>query len=391
MFLTSLLAVTLAAPPPQEGAEAASEPPVRTTSSGLAYQVLKEGDGGERPKMGDTVTVHYTGTLEDGTKFDSSYDYPGGQPAQFKIGQVIPGWNEGLALMSRGAKFRFTIPSDLAYGPRGAPPKIPPNATLLFDVELLDFTPGPKLPEFVAGTPENQSKTESGIVYEVLEAGDGEPPAADVTCEMNYAFWTEDGRLLDCTQQREQTVKASCEQMTLPFLKEAPQLMKPGSRVRFEVPSELAFGDRAMPGLPAGSTTVWEIELLRVIEPLPIPEFVPVDGMTLQATDSGLRYEMLRDGEGASPKMGQEVSVHYAGWLTDGTLFDSSYGRGETASFRLGQVIPGWNEGLQLMKPGALYRFVIPSDLAYGKRGSPPKIGPDQTLIFLVELQPTAK
>ena len=84
--------------------------------------------------------------------------------------------------------------------------------------------------------------------------------------------------------------------------------------------------------------------------------------------------------------MGQMVSVHYAGWLTDGTPFDNSFQRGSPSDFRLGQVIQGWNEGLQLMKPGAIYRLVIPADLGYGKRGSPPTIPGGATLVFHVEL-----
>ena len=84
--------------------------------------------------------------------------------------------------------------------------------------------------------------------------------------------------------------------------------------------------------------------------------------------------------------MGGRVMVHYAGWLTDGTLFDSSYGRGEEMEVQLGRVIRGWNEGLQLMKPGSTYRFVIPPELAYGAQAAGPKIGPNSTLVFLIKL-----
>ncbi|NQD35637.1 FKBP-type peptidyl-prolyl cis-trans isomerase [Permianibacter sp. IMCC34836] len=107
------------------------------TESGLLYKVVTEGDGKTKPTKADTVVVHYTGTLVDGKKFDSSVDR--GQPAEFGVGQVIPGWTEALQLMSKGAKYQLVIPSNLAYGEAGAGQTIPPNAVLLFDVELLDI------------------------------------------------------------------------------------------------------------------------------------------------------------------------------------------------------------------------------------------------------------
>ncbi|MDY0297183.1 MAG: FKBP-type peptidyl-prolyl cis-trans isomerase [Acidobacteriota bacterium] len=103
-------------------------------------------------------------------------------------------------------------------------------------------------------------------------------------------------------------------------------------------------------------------------------------------TASGLQYAVIKPGDGASPKPSDRVTVHYHGTLVDGTVFDSSVQRGEPVTFRLDQLIPGWVEGIQLMKVGAKYRFVIPPELAYGKRGSPPRIGPDATLVFEVEL-----
>jgi peptidylprolyl isomerase len=107
-----------------------------TTPSGLKYVELKEGTGAT-PQTGQTVEVHYVGTLENGTKFDSSRDR--GQPFSFKIGvgQVIKGWDEGLSTMKVGGRRQLIIPSELGYGARGAGGVIPPNATLLFDVELL--------------------------------------------------------------------------------------------------------------------------------------------------------------------------------------------------------------------------------------------------------------
>ena len=117
-------------------ADLMSQENIVTTPSGLQYVDIVEGTGAT-PEAGQTVTVHYTGTLEDGTKFDSSRDR--GQPFQFKIGrsQVIKGWDEGLSTMKVGGQRKLIIPSELGYGARGAGGVIPPNATLVFDVELL--------------------------------------------------------------------------------------------------------------------------------------------------------------------------------------------------------------------------------------------------------------
>ncbi|MEO0447063.1 MAG: FKBP-type peptidyl-prolyl cis-trans isomerase [Verrucomicrobiota bacterium] len=107
-----------------------------TTASGLQWEVLKPGTG-NRPHRANVVVVHYHGTLMDGTVFDSSMER--GEPATFGLNQVIAGWREGLQLMKEGAKFRFIIPPHLAYGSRGQPPSIGPNATLAFDVELIEI------------------------------------------------------------------------------------------------------------------------------------------------------------------------------------------------------------------------------------------------------------
>ena len=112
---------------------------VKTTASGLQYKVIKDGTG-KTPKATDTVKTHYRGTLINGTEFDSSYKR--GEPAEFPVGGVIKGWTEALLLMKEGAKWQLFIPSDLAYGERGAGKDIGPNSTLIFDIELLSVTAG---------------------------------------------------------------------------------------------------------------------------------------------------------------------------------------------------------------------------------------------------------
>jgi FKBP-type peptidyl-prolyl cis-trans isomerase len=105
-----------------------------TTASGLKYQDLRVGDGAS-PKLGQTVTVHYIGRFENGTEFNNSHTL--GKPIDFKLGKVIEGWNEGLQTMKVGGKRKLWIPSNLAYGPAGKPPSIPPNSNLEFEIELL--------------------------------------------------------------------------------------------------------------------------------------------------------------------------------------------------------------------------------------------------------------
>lgn len=119
-------------------ADNAKKTGVRTTDSGLQYEVISEGSG-ERPAATDTVKVEYTGTFLDGSVFDSSAQH--GEPAVFPLDQVIAGWTEGIQLMPVGSKFKFYIPSALAYGASGAGGVIPPNSTLIFEVELLSIEP----------------------------------------------------------------------------------------------------------------------------------------------------------------------------------------------------------------------------------------------------------
>lgn len=356
----------------------------RKTESGLRYKVLKEGEG-QAPGMGDLVTVHYTGWLVTGKEFDSSRTR--GEPAEFILGQVIPGWNEGVQLMKTGARYKFHIPWKLAYGAAGRPPRIPPQADLVFDVELLAVK---ELPKHRALDPEKAQKTESGIEYEIVKAGEGENPGADDIVELDYFVWNGDGDLI-ISSNVGPPLAGKCGDLRLTrlnetFLKEAAALLREGGEARFVVPPELCWKGQAVhPAMPANSVSHWLLTLKKVSVPPPMPQFRMLKADAAKTTDSGLKYEVIQEGAGPQPKRTDRVSVFYTGWLTNGTEFDSAHRRGSPTTFGVTQVIPGWIEGLQLMRPGGVYLFEIPSNLAYGARGQG-KIPPNSTLIFLVEL-----
>jgi len=360
----------------------AQESKTTTTASGLGYELLAEGKPGTTPVPGDRVKVHYTGWLTNGTKFDSSRDR--GEPIAFVlgVGAVIPGWDEGIALMNVGSKAKLHIPSKLAYGQRGFGNVIPPNSDLLFEVELVDVEKGEP---FRPADPEKQKTTESGLKWEPIVEGSGDAPAPDDLVRLRCTVWTAEGKIAFSSASFPAPIvgpAAHVHVSRIPekFLPEAIGLMKPGGKYRFEVPAELCWGkEQVAPRIEAGATTVWEIELAEVLR------FTPLDPKRTRKTESGLEYEVIREGTGATPAANGTVIVHYTGWLEDGTEFDSSVRRGQPSRFGLNQVIRGWTEGIQLMKEGAIYRFRIPASLAYGseRKGTIP---PGSTLIFEVEL-----
>jgi FKBP-type peptidyl-prolyl cis-trans isomerase len=345
---------------------------MKTTPSGLQYGVLQAGGEGARPKSSDMVKVHYTGWLTDGKKFDSSRDR--GEPAQFPLDGVIKGWTEGVQLMTPGARFKFVIPPELGYGAMAQGDRIPANSTLVFEVELLEVI---VMPVFPVSDPEKQSELPSGVKWETVKEGTGEVAGKPEAVAFSYAIFSPEGRLLDCSQRRNNNlIGGTRETLPFPFLKDLVDRMKPGGQVRLEVTAA------AVPSMR--QDTVWLLELVGVHT---VPEFRALDPEKTKTTESGLKYEVLREGDGAAPGPTSMVSALYTGWLTDGTMFDSAHARGMATEFGLNMVIKGWTEGLQLMKVGGACLFEIPSDLGYGPNGSPPRIPGGATLVFLVELQ----
>lgn len=353
-----------------------------TTESGLQYKITKKGEG-KMPKQGDMVVVHYTGKLTNDTVFDSSKNR--NEPFKFKIGvgQVIKGWDEGIALLCEGDHATLTIPANLGYGERNMG-KIPANSTLIFDVELIKVIESSK-PYNVTG--KDTITTASGLKYVVVEKGNGNQAKAGTIIKVHYTGYFEDGRIFDSSVDRDEPIELPLGKgYVIPGWEEGMQLMKVGDKTRFIIPYQLAYGEQGNEYIPAKSTLIFDVEMLNVIE-MKTAEPYNVTGKDTVTTASGLQYVVLEEGNGDKPTKGSKVKVHYTGYFENGKIFDSSVERNQPFEFNIGmkQVIEGWDEGVSLMKKGAKVRFIIPYQLAYGPDGYGP-IPAKATLIFDVEL-----
>lgn len=248
---------------------------VQTTSSGLQYIIVREGDeNGIQPGPRDRVVVDYEGRLPDGDKFDSSYDR--GLPAVFGVTQVISGWTEGLQLMKTGAEYMFYIPSELAYGdnPGGGRP----GGDLVFKVELKEVEQAPPPKEvsketWDAYTPwgksdENVIKTPSGLQYVIIESGPEEgrqPGLTDMVIVHYEGRFDQTGEVFDSSFARGLPSDFQ-PRGVIPGWTEALQLMRPGDRWLLHIPGDLAYGPRGNPpAIPPNAALNFEVELLDVL------------------------------------------------------------------------------------------------------------------------------
>lgn len=372
----------------------ADEPPK------VAIQVLEEG-AGEPPTEGDLVTIDYKLTLADGTEIGSTYARNRPFTVTLDTKHTIQGMLDALLQMKPGSKAKVTIPSALAYGTRGKPSRtkgkpavIPPNTDIIYEVVIRDIVRRPKFAEVDLT---KATKTATGLNYWVLDEGEGEVAKVDQRATLAYAIWNQKKELVYTSHDRKHWVDGKVDKLQLfqeagrqaipaePILREAALMMKPGARYFFEAPSDLTWGSRTPSALIApGSKTFWEIEMLAAG---PLPALKIPDEATATKTASGLRYEVIAEGEGRSPKASSMVEVHYTGWLTDGRKFDSSFDRGHTQDFQAGRVVPGFKEALLLMKEGGKAYFYLPTAIAYGAQGSGRAVPPNADLVFYVELK----
>ena len=260
--------------------ENAEREDVTVTASGLQYIVLEEGpEGGAVPVSTDLVVVHYVGTLKDGVEFDSSRAR--GAAAHFKLNGVIPGWTEGVQLMSEGDRYRFYIPPDLAYGQLGTPGgPIGPNEALIFDVELLQVkNPEKNLADANKFLAENANQdgvqtTASGLQYQIMSEGpeDGASPSADNIVQVNYRGTLINGTEFDSSYARGEPTEFRLDGVIAGWT-EGVQLMSEGDKFRFFVPPDLGYGERGSRDGTIGpnEALIFEVELIEVKDAPPAP------------------------------------------------------------------------------------------------------------------------
>lgn len=374
------------------------------TESGIWYVITEQGTE-EMPNDKSKVKAHYTGTLMDSTKFDSSVDR--GEPLDFALGQVIKGWQEAIKMLGKGGKGTFYIPSELAYGAR-ATGAIPANSVLKFDIELIDFeqilTPEERaakdeetIKKYLADNNIQAERLESGVWYVMTKEGTGAKPSVKAKVKAHYSGKLLDGTKFDSSYDRGTPFETTLDRVIVGWKESIPTLKK-GGKGTFYIPSALAYGERgAGANIPPNAVLMFDIELVDFQETLNpaqqatfdqslITNYLKKNNISATKTASGLWYVITKPGTGGHPLATSKVKTHYKGMLLDGKVFDSSYQRGQPLEFGLNQVIRGWQEAIPLLQKGGKGTFYIPSASAYGPAGAGNVIPPNAVLIFEVEL-----
>ncbi len=354
------------------------------TASGLIYKKLATSEAGAPIKRNDTVLINLTSWRQStGETFFTNRQR--GQPMPLNLSQSAPGFVEAMQLLRKGEKAMLWVPPAIGYK---APPTEGTPETLVYEVEVVDITPAPAIPDNTAKPPDNAEALPLGIKRVAVRPGTGKDKVrmAD-TATFNYTAWDAEGRMVDTTETRKRAVTAPAFKQTR-AMEAMLVTMTAGERARFWVDAEkMATGGKSVGGVEHG-VLCYEVEVLQIAkakqEPPPAPPDVAKPPEGAKRTPKGVFYRLLASHpKGAEhPSASSIVKVNYTGWTTDGRMFDSSLIKGEPAQFGLVSVVPGWTEGIPMMVVGDHMRFWIPEELAY--KGAPGK--PAGMLVFDVEL-----
>jgi peptidylprolyl isomerase len=356
-----------------------------TLPSGLKYKITKQGKG-DFAKPGDKVWLHYVGKLENDSIFTSTLNN-GPIDVFLGVGQLIKGWEEGLQLVRPGGAILLIVPPDLAYG-AVAQEHIPANATLTFEISLLQIEKGEKTELFQVGDNKTQ-KAKKHLKYIEIEQGEGPFAKFGDNAYVNYVGFLSDSTIFDSSVKYGGPVRITVGiNQVIEGWDMGLQYMQKGSKIRLIIPPKLAYGKTGFKNMvPPNATIYLDLELVDLIPPEPVAKW-DTTGKSVIETASGLKYVIFDEGQGDLIESENLVVVNYSGYFLNGELFDSSVKRFEPIRFPVGvgAVIDGWDEGLQLMRKGSKFQLMVPSYLGYGEKGAPPQIPANSDLIFDIEV-----
>lgn len=389
-------------------------------------ETVKEGSG-EPIRAGQLIKVHYKGFLAsdsalfkassalvatvDSAKVDSAKSdsanvgesseahgpfantYETQSPLEFTIGvgQVIVGWEKGLLGMKVGEIRRLSVPSEMAYGENSLE-GIPPNSDLLFEVELVHAEKALEADVFPKNVDKLAWKEKSkGLMIYDEKVGTGNPVVAAAGLKVHYTGWLLSGRKFASSKDLGKTLEVTMGAgKMIKGWEVGLEGMREGGVRYLRVAPSMGYGATAYTMIPPNSTLIFRVELVSSEVDPEVAErmdfFPDTSSLTFEHGSEGLRYVVLKKGEGEPAKSGDKVVVHYTGWMVNGYKFDSSRDREQPFAFTLGagSVIRGWELGVQGMLPGEKRILMIPPGLGYGSRGAGPIPG-GATLIFAVE------
>ncbi|WP_345078029.1 FKBP-type peptidyl-prolyl cis-trans isomerase [Nemorincola caseinilytica] len=395
--------------------------------SGIEYKVIKKGDGTRKAGIGDQVEMFIHVYLGDSAIFDSRKMYNATQPVPVKM--TAPTRNgdlmEGFMMLAAGDSALLTVPVDTLL--KGNAPQMPgmkPSVgqKMVYQVQVVSVRTAEeqkKYDEEMAGKQKGideqllqeyfkkkkltPTKTESGLYYTITKKGTGANVAAGQMVNVNYTGMLINGQKFDSNTD---TAFKHVEPFTLTVGRgqvikgwdEGLQLLSKGTKATLYIPSALAYGsqDRS-PQIPANSILIFDVEIVDItdqasIDEKKIKDHLAKNKIKATRTPSGLYYTISQKGLGPNAAKGKKVTMNYTGRLLDGRAFDSNtdpkFGHVRPFDFTLGigQVIQGWDEGVQLLQIGTKGTFYIPSALGYGPSGSGQQIPPNSVLVFDVEL-----
>lgn len=398
---------------------------------GKLFSKFHKKNGGTKPEISDIAVIDLLYRTKDSVFYDSRST---GSPINLTINkpEYSGDLNQALQLMSAGDSATFIIRADsfflrtLKYNrvPRG----VTKDEMLFLEVKMHRFYTKEQREQEVTKWKQGLKAKENSLIAAYLSenrlhpdtlasglmvireaAGKGSTPQPGDKMKVNMTLMLTNGKeIYSSKKQNKPLLFEFGRQIENKGVEEALSMMPEGSRLQIIVPSALGFGEEGRGEfVPPYSPLVYKIEMLDIVtkaeedkaarektekakstEEADREHYLKANNIKVKPLPSGLYYVETKTGKGQAPKPGDKVKVHYTGYLTDGTKFDSSLERGQPYEFEVGKgrVIKGWDEGICLMKPGGKAKLVIPSKLGYGERGGGDKIGPYVTLVFDIEL-----